>query len=85
MTTSEPQKIVGALVAAGWTQDGTKPGYVRLRHRYDPQPILVPTDRESAEYSEMLDEVALHLTQKTALGEAARHVLNTMHREGVAP
>lgn len=59
---NDGQQIVDILIANGWTNAGTKPGYVRLTHRHDLAPILVPVNPESPEYADMLEEVALRLT-----------------------
>ncbi len=86
MTASESQKIVDALVAAGWQKVGHRTGvYVRLAHPHDDGSLIVPFDQTAPEYRQMMDAVAARLVWYQELGDAARHALNTMHREGVAP
>lgn len=81
----EPQKIVDALVAAGWQVEGRSGGAVRLSHADDTVQMMVPTDPTAPEYGQMVDAVASNLVSAVRLGDAARMALNTMRREGVAP
>lgn len=85
VTRSESQKIVDALVAAGWHVDGRGCGYVRLARPPLGGTVTVSTDPTAPEYREMRDAAVLYLTNLAEAGEATRNALNTMHREGVAP
>lgn len=87
MTVSEPQRIVDALVAAGWQIDYPPGLSWRLVYPGGSREtlLLVPADPESDLYQERMDQLAARLTRLQELGDAAREALNTMHREGVAP
>ncbi len=83
--TSESPRLVDALVAAGWHIDGRGHGYVRLGRPPQPGTVTVPTDPTAPEYRELMAATMGYLANLADAGEAARTVLDAMHREGVSP
>jgi predicted RNA binding protein YcfA (HicA-like mRNA interferase family) len=82
-TVDEPQRIVAALVAAGWRFVAKGSGHVRLEHPHASGSLIVATDPAADEYAEEVDAVVRHLDALARVGDSARRALDAMTEQGV--
>jgi hypothetical protein len=75
--TVDPQQLVTALLAAGWTDRGGRAGlYRRLGWpRDERRSVLVPLDRDYGDFPDLMAAVLGELEETAQLGEDAAAVL----------
>lgn len=75
---TEAQRLVVALLAAGWFIGGYGKAHVRLVYPEDPRPLVVLTDGTAPEYAEMIGAVLTELRQMAEVGAGAQRVLDAI-------
>lgn len=83
-TTADPQTVVAALEAAGFTTVAVRAGvYVRMawpNRTVAQSSLVVPLDKTAPEYDTMLGSLVSALHGVAAAGDAAHHVLEILPR-----
>lgn len=79
MSKTTPDRLVAALTAAGWFEEGRGRGHVRLRWGTNPDSLVVPTDPSAPEYEVMMTAALATLERAADYGSAAElaHTLAT--------
>lgn len=79
MIETTPDRLVAALTAAGWFEDGRGRGYLLLRWGTHPGLLVVPTDTTAPEYEVMMTAALATLEKAADYGSAAElaHTLAT--------
>lgn len=71
MAETTPARLIAALTASGWTEEGRGRGHVRLRWGANPDSLVVPTDPTAPEYEVMMTAALATLERAADYGSAA--------------
>lgn len=71
MAETTPARLISALTASGWTEEGRGRGHVRLRWGTWPDSLVVPTDTTAPEYEAMMTAALATLERAADYGTAA--------------
>jgi hypothetical protein len=71
MSETTPARLIAALAASGWVEEGRGRGHVRLRWGTNPDSLVVPTDTTAPEYEAMMTAALATLERAADYGSAA--------------
>lgn len=71
MPETTPSRLIAALTASGWVEQGRGRGHVRLRWGSNPDSLVVPTDPTAPEYETMMTALLAGLERAAEYGAAA--------------